>query len=230
MFQKYCNKINNYSKGSLVFLVSNPVSKIMQKIKNPRPNTISIIGVGVTNDTYRLQNNFEKKFDFIDERLLMIGDHLTNQEMTISQIDKKIAKILKKEEDDFFKNNKIENIYEYIGEKNYELLKRKNADKMFEFVCSLPLKYQGVARQSFILFLTKTILSTSESIDHVFNSLNKNNVVCCETFTNNYLGLEKSILGIPIKIQNLKPIPVELNYYEKEFTVLEKCLEIYSVK
>jgi hypothetical protein len=160
----------------------------------------------------------------------MIGDNLTNQEMTLSQIDELIAKKLIKEEEDFFEKNKIENIYDYIREKNYELLKRESVSEMFDFVQSLPLKYQGVARQRFIHFLTKTILSTSDSIDHVFNSLNKKNFVCCETFVDNYMGLGKSILGIPIKIMDLKPLPVELKYSEKEFEVLKKCSDLYKVE
>ena len=117
-----------------------------------------------------------------------------------------------------------------MQELNYSLLEKGDTTKMFDFVESLPLKYQGVARQRFVHFLTKTILSTSESIDRLFEAINSKEKVCCETIVDSYIGLDKSALGIPIKFEDSKIIPVELKYSQKEFSVLEQCSKLYKVK
>lgn len=228
LFEKYLRKINNYAPNSVVFLVTNPMSQIMQHVKSPK--NISIVGVGVTNDTFRLQQNFARKFNYSENNLFMVGDHLTNQEMTLSQIDSKVANQIISDEEIFFKNNKVEDMYEFIREKNYALLKENDVKKMFGFVESVPLKYQGVARQRFIHFLTKTVLSTSYSVDRLFGALTSKEKVCCEVVVDSYLGLPKSVLGVPIKFENSKVVPLELKYSPREFNVLEKCSKIYKMK
>lgn len=228
LFEKYLKKVETYSPNALVVLVTNPTTHILQLAKKPK--NISIIGMGITNDTYRLQKNFYQKFGYNEKNLFMIGDHFTNQEMTLSQIKPNIAKKIIDEENKYFKKNNLTNIYEFIRKKNYELLEKENTNEMFDFVKSVPLKYQGVARQRFVHFLSKTILSTSQAIDNIFESINTKNKVCCEVITNSYLGLNKSILGVPTLIEDSKVVPVELNYSDKEYLFLKKCSEIYKVK
>jgi len=48
--------------------------------------------------------------------------------------------------------------------------------------------------------------------------------------THNYMGLKDSILGIPLKFEDMKPYPIELNYSEEEMNILQKCSELYSVE
>jgi len=229
LLHDYCEKINKLTRESIILVVTSPVSQIMQHNVKDSKNTL--IGIGVVNDTVRLRKAFERKFGYNEENLFVIGDHLTNQTITSSQLPKDISSQLRKEEEKYVEENKVSNMFEYIREQNYRLLDEEDTEKMFEFVESLPLRYQPVARQRFCHFLAKTGLSTCNAIQVLFeNIVTGEGKISAQVLTHNYMGLKDSILGIPLKFEDMKPYPIELNYSEEEMNILQKCSELYSVE
>lgn len=228
LFNHYCEKMEKLCPGALVILITNPVSKLMQAGSGFKK--LNFAGVGLANDTLRLRKNFLEDFGYAEENLFMIGDHLANQVPTLSQIDTKISQRIQKYERKYTEVKKTNKLREYVRKRSFELLDKGNVKNMFDFVETVPLAHRGDSRQRFINYITKTACSSSHAAITLFNSVfNRKIKISSEVVCEEYLGLPKSVLGVPIRFDGNEPQPIELDYWESELNVLERCSNLYRI-
>ncbi len=226
LLKAYCKKLNTAAPGALIILITNPVSKLIQAVSGVSKNVFA--GIGVTNDTLRLRKNFLRKYGYWEKNLYVIGDHLVDQTITLSQIDATVAERVVREEKSFLKKHG-ENIHSYIKKRNFQLLRRENIAAMFDFANRLPLKFQADARQRFINYITKTVLSTAHAAQELFRCFSEDRNLSSEIVADGYMSLRKSVLGIPVVFEQGRPVAVELDYASDEMSVLKNCSVKYSL-
>lgn len=229
ILKEYSSIINNKSQNSLMILVSNPVSKLMQHIY--KELNVPVIGVGITNDTLRIRSEFLARFGYYPESLFAIGEHSNQQNLTYtySQLSNETKKLLLNEEKIFNINKTKEDTFSELKKYQNELLSNNNSN-LFSKIDHLPLRYKVYSRHRCSHFISKTIMSTSLSIlELIYTFMDESKVTAAEVVCNNYLFEGKSVLGVPLKIVNSKPIPITLDYSRSETEVLQRCSELYSI-